>query len=230
MKRLVLLLVVGVMCLTVPAHANHNTEDHINQKITEAIAGDPPLVWELEYTQRSKDKTQVQQTSITALNTYDGHLSELTFAQTNNWSDVGSDTTCSDASYHTIVIDWIDLGVNGPLADGYGCVNGSAIDRGYVRINSYWQSTNQWNLDCDKTPAASEYDLCAVMTHEFGHILGFYDHWSESSSMCPGAPPWNMDLSDRQTMCGVIPTGKTYARTLESHDRGEFDDAYTSWS
>lgn len=72
------------------------------------------------------------------------------------------------------------------------------------------------------SPGASEYDLLSVSTHEIGHVYGFgtpfIEHFSGSTD-CPNS-------AARQTMCQGTVIGKTWKRTLESHDIHTHQAAY----
>lgn len=62
-------------------------------------------------------------------------------------------------------------------------------------------------------------DLWSVAAHEFGHVTGFYGHFSESSSVCD-------NNSSRHTMCSPIYGGTERQRTLNTHDEHTFSGAY----
>lgn len=68
-----------------------------------------------------------------------------------------------------------------------------------------------------------ELDFKGVVTHEVGHVTGFYGHFG--GDMCDGPA-----LTD-QTMCSGLDFGfgssSTQARTLEEHDKHTFDNAYS---
>jgi hypothetical protein len=79
----------------------------------------------------------------------------------------------------------------------------------------------RWYSDTG-TPGSSESDFWSVASHEFGHATGWTSHFGELTTLCPQSG----DLSGRHTMCAKILNGNTAQRSLNTHDRDTFVDAY----
>jgi hypothetical protein len=85
-------------------------------------------------------------------------------------------------------------------------------------------------------PASDEKDAWGTASHEFGHDVGYWrgdGHFAESDDACPGIN----DLGNRNTMCTAalnaqgnidkdVELGTTWKRSLESHDKHTFQNAY----
>lgn len=100
------------------------------------------------------------------------------------------------------------------LASENTCTSGSQITKSTIRLDD---TRSNWYTGSSTSVPSGKYDLRSVITHEFGHAGGFA-HLS-GSTICSG--------STRQTMCsGGLPTGTSYKRSLESHDKHTFANAY----
>ncbi|MCC6192753.1 MAG: hypothetical protein IT318_27345 [Anaerolineales bacterium] len=66
------------------------------------------------------------------------------------------------------------------------------------------------------TPSSGQYDLWSVLTHEFGHGSGLYDHSTSGSCSGTGGP----------TMCPSISATSTHWRTLEQEDNDRLNSIY----
>jgi hypothetical protein len=122
-------------------------------------------------------------------------------------------------------------------------VYGPAFTRACVQSESATVLHNfQMTLDSDDPdwdwykgtgdPPTDEFDVWSVVAHEFGHATGFgrgqsrEDHFSSDASECDES-----DLPHRQTMCDILipitrEMGRTYRRSLESHDQHTLSNAY----
>ncbi len=72
------------------------------------------------------------------------------------------------------------------------------------------------------TPVPDGYlDLESILTHEFGHALGWEGHLSLADSVCGDVP-----VATDQTMCPGFQLAASYWRSTELHDRHTMDNAY----
>lgn len=113
----------------------------------------------------------------------------------------------------------------GTYATTYLCVYQSHNDWLFAR-NVKVDSAEDWsNSDLDP---GSDLDLEGVITHEFGHVLGYSGnnineaHFSDNADIC------NAGISENQTMCRYVSYGTAsyYERSLEDHDKHTFNAEY----
>lgn len=88
----------------------------------------------------------------------------------------------------------------------------SDICAAFPRINNTGYT---WYINTG-TPPAGQFDLWSVLTHEFGHASGLWDH--STWGTCTG--------SAGPTMCPSISATKTHWRTLEYDDKNRFNLLY----
>jgi len=91
---------------------------------------------------------------------------------------------------------------------------GNKINRFKLRLDSdedWYKGTGD--------PPSTELDAWSVTAHEFGHATGWIGHFGENSDQCPGG-------SQSHTMCRFYDYGLRWMRSLETHDRHTFVDAY----
>lgn len=107
--------------------------------------------------------------------------------------------------------------------DAAGQTRRCVVDGEIVRVSVLVDAAGSWYTGTG-VPGSSEYDLQALVTHEFGHATGGWgwerDHFS-GSQLCPLS-------ADRQTMCSGLNPGVTWKRELGVHDIHTFQDAYGS--
>lgn len=85
----------------------------------------------------------------------------------------------------------------------------------------YFDSTELWWTSTSPTPV-DKLDAWGAAVHEFGHALGFSGpyasgHFDPAAAVCSGA---------EQTMCPYMGYAESNFRTLETHDKHTFDNAY----
>lgn len=84
-----------------------------------------------------------------------------------------------------------------------------------------------WFVGTSRDVPVGRYDLWSTVVHELGHATGFQaggprineGHWRESSRQCPARRA-------RHTLCPSQLIGRTWARTLEDHDRHTYTNNY----
>ena len=94
------------------------------------------------------------------------------------------------------------------------CFEDGAIIKSTIRFDTDGPS---WYTGVSTSVPSGKSDARSVAIHEFGHAAGFKGHF-EGTSLCSG--------SIRQTMCPTLPSGTSYMRTLESHDKHTIVSAY----
>ena len=120
-------------------------------------------------------------------------------------------TSCSTAPSNGLWIMTDDLG---SLAIENTCFEGGAIIKSTIRFDNVGPS---WYTGVSTSVPSGESDVRSVSVHEFGHAAGFAGHFAGTPD-CSG--------SSRQTMCANVPSGTSYIRTLESHDKHTIASAY----
>jgi hypothetical protein len=107
-------------------------------------------------------------------------------------------------------------------------VNGN-IDFFWIAIDP---EESGYNLHWDVFAPVNDgqWDYSGLLMHEFGHALGFQNHFSGSSAAC------TVSVGTYNTMCGNSNLGiqnfgnsnGTWWRTIESHDIGAINEVYPS--
>ena len=100
------------------------------------------------------------------------------------------------------------------------CTDSGTITRAAIRLDD---TRSNWYVGSSSNVPSNQYDLRSVIVHEFGHAGGFLPstndgHWDGVGEDCTG--------TDRETMCGGLPRGTSYKRTIELHENHTFDSAY----
>lgn len=149
-----------------------------------------------------------------------------------HWNAVGGDNEV-DFTYAGITTGtgnfWNPCSVNNSMVSmrsdlpaGYlaltnTCNSPTYITRFHVGIspNANWYSGTG-------TPLSNEWDLRSIVTHEWGHVTGFFGHFINTADTCAGI------YEDVNTMCEGSPSriGTTYLRSTETHDIHTFLGAY----
>lgn len=81
------------------------------------------------------------------------------------------------------------------------------------------------------TPGGSQWDFYSTMVHEMGHAsLTWYGHYEDFPALgltgvCSPYNPTNPNTADA-TMCGQYYPGRTYARSLQTHDIHTYTPAW----
>lgn len=130
-----------------------------------------------------------------------------TNAGANVWTNVTSSSwvwSYNNNSGNLIKYGTID-GANNVLATTTRFLSGSTL----IGFELKYDSSENWYTGSG-TPTGNQYDLRSIAAHEFGHALGI--NHTQPNPNCPGG-------SGNATMCTPVPTGTTYARTLEGDDR-----------
>lgn len=120
-------------------------------------------------------------------------------------------TACSTAPSNGL---WIMTDDIDALARENTCFEDGAIIKSTIRFDNVGPS---WYMGVSTSVPSGKSDARSVSVHEFGHAAGFHGHFT-GTSLCSG--------STRQTMCGTLPRGTSYMRTLESHDEHTIASAY----
>jgi len=107
------------------------------------------------------------------------------------------------------------------LAFAYTCYfsDGSSVFVDSVQIK--FDQAEDWYKQNDTPVPSGQIDAESVATHEFGHETGWRDHFNAGADICdhPGDEPWH-------TMCPLVPSGTSFWRSLEEHDRHTFNAEY----
>lgn len=106
-------------------------------------------------------------------------------------------------------------GSGGTLAQTFICTSGGNLFNFQIRLD---QAEN-WHGGTT-SPGPNEIDVWSVAAHEFGHGTGWRGHFSSTSSLC------NANATDHHTMCPAYVLGTQYDRSLNTHDKHTFDNAY----
>lgn len=135
---------------------------------------------------------------------YDGYHSSVV------WTGSG----CTTATWGNITVVSYNISA---IASESTCGTSTQITRSAIRLDF-----RSW-ANGGGSVASHEYDLRGVLVHEIGHSAGYgdgsaTDHFTDSAT-CPNS-------SARNSMCPNVPTGKTWFRTLESHDEHTIADFY----
>ncbi len=81
-----------------------------------------------------------------------------------------------------------------------------------------YDAEEPWHLGAPPVPG-SLFDLQGILTHEFGHTVGWFRHFEENTGTeCLAAL--------RHTMCSTVAPGTADPRDLEPHDVDTWQDAY----
>lgn len=135
------------------------------------------------------------------------------------------DSDCHAAGSNSIHIGSIDGATTASnpstLATTTTCVYSSDSTKIWS-FRTKFDSAENWYTGTG-SPGSSQFDAQSVATHELGHATGFGrgsapDHWDPSNSVCTDSP--------KHTMCPVTPSGTTFERSLEEHDRHTFNNVY----
>ena len=101
------------------------------------------------------------------------------------------------------------------------CGSGSTISSAAIAFDSFGPN---WYTGVSTNVPSSSMDLRSISAHEFGHTtglgIGATEHFADDD------PDTDCGSSTRATMCGDIPSGVSYWRTLEEHDWDIIADAY----
>lgn len=140
--------------------------------------------------------------------------------------------TCSDKTYTQDAIHWFDTGST--AAEISACAFNDVVSGGdSKRLHSFqiaFNSALNWYRGTG-TPGSSQVDMWGYATHEFGHATGRYPtngpisegdgegHFNSGTVYCPKD-------STHHTMCRSQDLGKTWWRTLETHDKDVFRSGY----
>lgn len=106
---------------------------------------------------------------------------------------------------------WVGTGAISPLGLESTCTNSSGITRSSITVD---RTGRNWHMGSSTSVGSNQHDLRSLLVHEFGHAAGS----KHITSGCSG--------SSRPTMCGTLPKGTSYMRSLQSADKDEFADAY----
>lgn len=68
------------------------------------------------------------------------------------------------------------------------------------------------------------YDLLSLVTHEWGHMQGWWGHWEKTNPIC--SPYTDSPYETFQTMCPQLGAGTNYASGLNEWDKYYFRKAY----
>jgi hypothetical protein len=105
-----------------------------------------------------------------------------------------------------------EVGLNGSVARGGACWNGQGE---LYTFAIAFDDDPSWHTGTG-APGAGEHDVEGFAAHEFGHVIGWDDHWSGGGCNNP----------DRPTMCGTAAPGGDNQRTLEPDDIHTAEAAY----
>jgi hypothetical protein len=145
----------------------------------------------------------------------------------NDVSYGSAQSPCGISGINKGAIFWNDLDYLGVsvLAATRLCSSGSGggdVSAGPGTIYNFTievdSSRTNWYTGTGDNPDKSD-DLWSVASHEFGHVLGFWEHFSSTDPIC-------VNDSSQNTMCPTHFPGTERMRTLGSHDIHTFDAAY----
>jgi hypothetical protein len=136
----------------------------------------------------------------------------------------------------TSLVFWTDLNLvrssgNEAVAEATNCVRyesqpGTAVLRYKTeKFLMGFDSGRKWYRGT-KRPPAGQYDLAGVAAHEFGHATGWIYHFDQAPKEVPLDGAKCGAVVDRETMCTYPTLTRRWDRTLGTHDKETFSNAY----
>jgi hypothetical protein len=135
--------------------------------------------------------------------------------EVNDFNALNCPSSYQKNGIHIGPIDGTPINDN-TLARTYRCIFSGTNE--WYSFQIKFDVEEPWYTGASTPPPAFAFDLQAVATHEFGHATGFTGHFGGGSSYCTETP--------KQTMCPTLAKGKAYPRSLETHDKHTFQNAY----
>lgn len=121
---------------------------------------------------------------------------------------------CSVPSTNVYLYGGLVDGAGGDVAVASNCGGGTL-----TRSSVIFDAAESWYTGSG-TPAGWQSDLRSVAAHEFGHVVGFHQHWHDHDTGI------DCSTSARETMCSRVPSGTTYMRSIQAHEEHTMENAY----
>lgn len=142
------------------------------------------------------------------------------------------DPNVNSDTYQKDKIGWSDFGSPGwHTSEALAVTLICDLGTGYLwQFKIAFNADAPWYMGTGNTPSDQD-ELWGTAAHEFGHATGRtiggdgQGHFPAGSALCPTPNDPNF-ATDYHTMCPFIWTGTSVSRSLETHDKDTFKDAY----